>query len=236
MSATNLRSSSTGGRASKGSGFCAFARAAAKCSSGDNPNEIRGGSAALWLWAPACCPSACLLSSRPCRDAFCGTRGRSQSSSCLASHAGNSVKGGWFRRSSIHGKETDSNHWAGNSFRKAKTTASCDHGKGVIGCGIPVAPLAEEAKMTARLAPTRLAGPPACDTTGCWTGAVASKTNPARRSASHRDCQGSHTPVSSPVAEAIGSTKVSCKRSPHTDTPTHHRNSRTPVPPEPSIP
>ena len=93
-------------------------------------------------------------------------------------------------RSSIQGNEIDSNHEAGNNFRNARITDSCDQGKGVMGIGIPVAPLAEAANMTARRAPARRAGPPACATTGRWTGAVASNTKPARRSASQRDCQG----------------------------------------------
>ena len=72
---------------SSGVGVIFIAKAAAKWSSGLGTPEISGGRAALWLNAPACCPSAVRDRMRTPAGAVAGPRGPSQSRCCPFRHS-----------------------------------------------------------------------------------------------------------------------------------------------------
>ena len=189
--AAKCRSASSNGACSVGNGKEARSQAEAKCWSGSRPNGRSGGNAALWDKAPACWPSAWRWTSRTEGGAKTGLKGPSQLPQTSARHSWNSTNGDELRRSSTSGNLNPSNHAAGNSFWKAKTTDSWgNHCVGTV---------TDETLLESRAAMTWVVrGRRRREFVGSCSrgGVVASKTIPAKRSASQRSESGqSHTRV-----------------------------------------
>ena len=95
--------------------------------------------------------------------------------------------GGWLTKSSNIGKANVANQGSGKSLLNANTNASCENQTGGIGQDETVTPRAEDSAVTRDLAALLAARSlPRLDL-GMWgDGDVASNTNPANRSTSHR--------------------------------------------------
>ena len=111
--AAKRRSSSNNGSPSVGKGCTLSCKARSKCWSGWRWNGNKGASAALWLMAPTCWPSAVRIFCRTEGTARTGFQLPSMSSPCWCLHRMYKSSGCWFTKSSTNGMARPSNQSPG---------------------------------------------------------------------------------------------------------------------------